>query len=125
MHLNRILGVALVWVIALVVPGYAMETRTSGIHHNMAIATEVMGRNRVRFGIEVALSDQDPNTGSDQTALGSSKDTVQDPIAAWPDGHNTSTSGNNGSSGEGPGNCDQGNGQKNNKNPHCAASPSS
>jgi hypothetical protein len=126
MQFNRILGVALVWMIASMVPGYAMETRTSVvIQHNMGVATEGLRQNRAGFGIQVALSDPDPNTGSQQTALRSSKATVKDPIAAGPDGHSTSTSGNNSSNGEGPGNCDQGNGQKNNRNPHCAASPSS
>src|SRR6266481_2155757 len=108
---------------------------TEGIHTTFAasgftdapgFAVAVRVENRANgLGIEVALSDQGRNTAAQQTALGSSKNTVKDPIAAGPDGANTSTDGNNSSSDEGPGNCDQGGGQKGNKNPHCAVSPSS
>ena len=126
MHFNRILVVALAWIIALVVPGYAMETRTSAaVKHNVSGLSDGIRPNRAGFGIEVALSDQDSNTSREQTALGSSTNTVKDPIAAGPDGSSTSTGGNNSSSGEDQGNCDEGSGQKNNQNPHCAASPSS
>ena len=148
MHFKRTAGVVLVGVIAVAVPGYAMETRASaGIQHNMGIATKgmlptlaasgltansagfavaVRAENRANgLEIEVALSDQGRNTAAQQTALGFSKNKVKDPIAAGPDGANASTDGNNSSSDEGPGNCDRGGGQKGNQNPHYAVSPSS